>query len=316
MAWQKSTAAIIDVGSNTIKLLVVQSGPELNILEQATLDTRISRGIGDEIPQLQEKAITEGAEAVQSLARRACRHNPDTVIATATSAVREAANGQDFIRAIKEKTGHQLRVLSGQEEARYIALGATLDPSLGNLKNFQMVDLGGGSLELIDVANGQPGRTASLKLGAVRLMELYIGDPQKPLDEAAKNNIKKAVQRKITESGFRFAKNETPLVGSGGAFSYSRYLLAQREGMELEDYPNRLPGHELRTLCDELCSMSMKERQSLPGLPASRADIIPVALLTLLTLADMAEKDSFLHTFYNLRFGLAAEFFNKLSLQS
>ena len=316
MAWQKSTAAIIDVGSNTIKLLVVQFGPDLNILEQATLDTRISRGIGSETSQLREKGIMEGAEAVHSLARRAFRHKPDTVIATATSAVREAANGKDFIRAVKEKTGLRLRVLSGPDEARYIALGAVQDPSLGNLKNFQMVDLGGGSLELIDVANGHPRQTASLKLGAVRLMELYLGDPQKRLDEAAKNKIEKAVQKEISESGFRFAKNETPLVGSGGAFSYSRYLLAQREGMELEDYPNRLPVPELRSLCDELCSISLQERQALPGLPASRADIMPAALLTLLTLAEMAAKDSFLHTFYNLRFGLAAEFFSKLSPQS
>ncbi len=315
MARQKPTAAIIDVGSNTIKLLVVRSGLELSILEQTTFDTRISRGIGGKTPQLGEKGIIDGAEAIHSLARKANRHNPDMVIATATSAVREAANGKDFIRAVKEKTGLQLRVLSGPEEARYIALGAALDPSLGNLKNFQMVDLGGGSLELIDVANGQPRQTASLKVGAVRLMELYIGDPQKPLDEAAKNKIKTTVQKEISESGFRFTKDETPLVGSGGAFSYSRYLLAQREGMKLEDYPNRLPVHELRNLCHELCSMSLQKRQALPGLPASRADIIPVALLTLLSLAEMAAKDSFLHTFYNLRFGLASEFFSKLRSQ-
>ncbi len=316
MTLKKSTAAIIDVGSNTIKLLVVQSGPELNILEEATLDARISQRIGGDTPRLGQKGITVGTEAVHALAEKAYRHKPDMVMATATSTVREAANGQDFIQAVKEKTNLSLRILSGGEEARYIALGATQDPALEGLKNFQMVDLGGGSLELIDVVNGHPQQTASMRLGAVRLMELHVADTQKPLSTDTVVRIEKTVQKEISDSGFRFTRGETPFIGSGGAFSFARYLLAQKKGLKLEDYPNRLLVNELRILCNELCAMSLQERLTFPGLPASRADIIPVALLTLLKLAEIAQKDSFLHTLYNLRFGLAAEFFAKLSPQS
>ncbi len=309
MTLDKITAAFIDVGSNTIKLLVAQSGARLKVLHQATLDTRISEGIGGTTPHLQEKSITEGAAAVQSLHRKTSPYNPAKVLVTATSAVRDADNGQKFIQAVKERTGLRLRVLSGCEEARYIALGAAQDPILSHLQRFQMADLGGGSLELIDFSNGQTQQTASLKLGAVRLMEIHVNDPGKPMPAAARDQIVNTVQNQISESGFRFEKGGTPLVGSGGAFTYTRSLLARKMGMELEEYPNKLPVKEIESLYRKLSAMTLAERCSLPGLPESRADIFPIALLTLLTLAKVAGQEYFLHTFYNLRFGLAAEFF-------
>ena len=123
------------------------------------------------------------------------------------------------------------------------------------------------------------------------------------------------MRKQIEESGFRFEKGEFPLVGSGGAFTYTRSMLAREKGLAMEDYPNRLTVVDMENLFHKLSAMTLEERCSMPGLPASRADIFPIALLTLLTLAQSAKRNDFLHTFYNLRFGLAAEFFAELTEQ-
>ncbi len=307
--------AIIDVGSNTIKLLVAERGDDggLVTLEQRSLDTRISAGIGSDIPQLGEKGIAEGAAAVKILTQKASLYHPSRIIITATSAVRDAGNKMEFAEAVFAKTGLNLRILSDIEEARYIALGAAQDPFLSGLERFQMVDLGGGSLEFIDFSEGFPIQAISLKLGAVRLMELHVENARKPMVDSEIHQITQTVRKRIIESGFQFANGEVPLVGSGGAFSYTRSMLAREKALKQENTPNRLDVADIEKLFSKISAMTIEERCSLPGLPPTRADIFPVALLTLSTLARVAQRDSFLHTFYNLRFGLAAEFFSEPS---
>jgi exopolyphosphatase/guanosine-5'-triphosphate,3'-diphosphate pyrophosphatase len=120
-----SKVAVIDVGSNTIKLLVAQGAPNeaLEVVHQASVPTRIGSGIGCDHPALADKSMKAGIATIEELLDVAESHSPDHVRLVATGAVRDASNGKYFATCVKEATGHLLAILSGHEEASGIAAG-------------------------------------------------------------------------------------------------------------------------------------------------------------------------------------------------
>ena len=112
------TVAVIDVGSNSIKLLVARAGAQPNCLEtlfDETIETRISEGISRKLPCLNEEAIAAGTATIAKLHSMAQNYRPDHTAIVATSAVRDAINGNDFVQAVEVVTGIQIRTLSGTE---------------------------------------------------------------------------------------------------------------------------------------------------------------------------------------------------------
>lgn len=299
--------AVIDIGSNSIKLLVAGRGSPMETLHQAIRETRISAGIGTTfVPALQRENMNSGVESVLQLLTEARSYDPGTLHVVATSAVRDAVNGKDFSQLLAEKTGLTLRVLSGEEEARLIAEGIATDPAIRGCRNFSLVDLGGGSLECIRWINGRLEQAVSLRLGAVRIAERHHVDLTGPLSERAREAIEGEVRETIDRSGFAFEAG-APLVGTGGSVTVSRLIMARKRGLNLHSSNPNLSIEALRSLYEEIANLPMEDRLNVPGLPRERADIFPAALLILLTLMDIAESPRILHSFRNLRFGLAAE---------
>ena len=152
------TVAVIDVGSNSIKLLVARAGTKPNSLEtlcSETIETRISGGISSKLPSLNEDAITAGTATIAKLQNMAQNYQPDRTAIVATSAVRDAINGDDFVQNVAKATGLQIRILSGTEEAKYVGQGLSYDPAIGGMTSVIQTDIGGGSLELISFDTGQ-----------------------------------------------------------------------------------------------------------------------------------------------------------------
>jgi exopolyphosphatase/guanosine-5'-triphosphate,3'-diphosphate pyrophosphatase len=141
--------AVIDIGSNTIKLLVAARDESVRLTERAskTIDARISAGISQNPPRLSEAGMAAGIAAIRDLLATAAPLAPTQTLLVATSAVRDAANGADFRARVRTATGHDIRILTGDEEANLIGAGLLCDPALANLKDFYVFDLGGGSLE-------------------------------------------------------------------------------------------------------------------------------------------------------------------------
>jgi len=126
--------AVIDVGSNSIKLLVASRGPGGRLVEEASrvLEVRIGGGLGSARPRLDGGAVGRAVAAIASLTAEARGLGADRVIAVATSAVRDASNSGEFLDRAKAATGLAIRILTGPEEAGLIGLGLSTDPALGD----------------------------------------------------------------------------------------------------------------------------------------------------------------------------------------
>lgn len=304
-----SAVAVIDIGSNSIKVLVAardQSGG-VTALKTKTIDARISAGISKTAPVLSEGGMVHGLAAIRELLADAAPFSPAQTVLVATSAVRDAANGADFQARVRAATGHGIRILTGDEEANLIGRGLTCDPALAALQDFYVFDLGGGSLECLLFRERQITQAASLQLGCVRLTEKFLRDPSAPLDQAEASTLARHVRDELKRSGFRFPIVAPAAVFAGGSMSTVRAIKGARHGLALEDTPAVIGTDTLTQLLDELAPMTLEERKAVPGLPAARADVFPAALITIITVADYAHIDRFHHSLHNLRWGLASE---------
>ncbi len=301
--------AVIDIGSNSIKVLVAarNAAGVVHALKSKTIDARISAGISKSDPHLGEEGMARGLAAIRELLADAATFAPAKIALVATSAVRDARNGADFRAQVKAATGHDIRILTGDEEANLIGLGLTCDPSLTDLRDFYVFDLGGGSLECLLFRDRQIQQAASLQLGCVRLTERFIKDPAAALDQAEANALAKHVRDELKRSGFRFPIIAPAAVFAGGSMSTVRAIKGARHNLKLEETPATIGTDTLGEMLDELAPLTLAERQAIPGLAAARADVFPAALVTMLTVADYAHIERFHHSLHNLRWGLAAE---------
>jgi len=305
-----SAVAVIDIGSNTIKLLVAARAPTggLQTLTSETIDARISAGIGLAEPRLSEEGMTRGLAAVRELLAVAAPFSPAQTAIVATSAVRDATNGAEFRERLRAATGHPLRILSGDEEANLIGRGLTSDPALAHLRDFYVFDLGGGSLECLAFRQRQVQQACSLPLGCVRLTERFVADVAAPFSPEARAAIADHTRRTLSESGFRFDLANPDAVFTGGSLTTARAIAGLAEGKPLPETAPIVTVATLERILDRVAALPLVERRTqIAGLPAARADVFPAALATMLAVAEIAGLHAFHHSFYNLRYGLAEE---------
>jgi exopolyphosphatase/guanosine-5'-triphosphate,3'-diphosphate pyrophosphatase len=304
-----STVAVVDIGSNSIKVLVARTGahglPEA--VWNRTIEARISAGISLAVPQLSDEGMARGLAAITELLDGAALHHPDRVALVATSAVRDAANGADFRRRVRTVTGHDIRILTGPEEANLIGRGLTCDPALRQLQDFLLFDLGGGSLECLAFADRKIQLARSLQLGCVRLTEKFIARRQDPVPAEILAALSAHTASVLHASGFRFdSSRHVPAVGTGGTLTTVRAIFAAEQRQTLVATSPELPITAMRALLERLRLLSLAERRAVPGLSFERADVFPAALATLITVAEVGGFSGYHHSFYNLRHGLAA----------
>jgi exopolyphosphatase / guanosine-5'-triphosphate,3'-diphosphate pyrophosphatase len=304
------TVAVVDIGSNSIKLLVARRTPSAQVegLLSQTIDTRISTGISQSLPELSEAGMAAGLETVRTLLGAAAPFHPDETLLVATSAVRDAVNGEEFRRRVLEAVGHPVRILTGHEEATYIGEGLLCDPGLEAFNDFYLVDLGGGSLECLTFRSRRPVAAICLPLGCVRLTERCVPDPSAPFGKVPRHAVRQATEDAIVRSGYLFALPLPPLaVFTGGTMTTVRSILGERAGRTLAETPARVSVDQLTALFEEVAPLDLETRKRIPGLPPARADVFPTALATLLTVAELACISEVHHSVHNLRWGIAAE---------
>ena len=304
------SVAVIDIGSNSIKVLVAARAPTggLAILKTRTIDARISAGISQAVPRLSEPGMAAGLDAIRALLAEAAPFSPAATVLVATSAVRDAQNGTEFRDRVLQATGHAIRILTGEEEATLIGRGLTSDPALERLHDFYVFDLGGGSLECLAFRERKIQQAVSLQLGCVRLTEKFVADPTQPFPNGAAAAIRQQTLDLLARSGFGFSLPAgTAAIGTGGTVTVARAILAARTGLTLEASEPQVSLVQLRELLVLLGPLALAERRQIAGLPPARADVMPAALVTLLALAEKGGFTAYRHSLYNLRYGLAAE---------
>ncbi len=306
-----NTAAVIDIGSNTIKMMVAKKTDNgFDVLDQSTFETRISKGISKDNPELTEESMMHAKSAIVALYNLLSTHKPDSFRIVATSAVRDAKNGNVFVNQIHKAIGHRIEIISGDEEARLIAAGIMSDPALKDKKNLFMCDMGGGSVECIRVSENTT-QTTSLPLGCVRVMESHVTHPELPLTEEEIESIRSTVTQTLDDIPFlKNISEDFQGIGTGGTFTSSRAILAALDGKELEASSPTISMVEMEAVFEKASKLHLNERLKIPKLPANRADVFPTALLTLITIGKYTGITQFYHSFYNLRYGAVAEMLN------
>jgi len=303
------TAGVIDIGSNTIKMLTAfNKDGQVEVLDEHTCETRISQGISKNQPTLREDRMNIAVEAIVELHERMRPHQPECIRIVATSAVRDASNRAVFIDKVRQATQLEVEVIAGKEEARLIAKGIATDRNLQEVDDFMVMDMGGGSVEIIRISHGEVQFAESLPLGCVRVMENCITDPSLPLSDSEALNIGKAVNRAIEGHALKPDNPGIILgVGTGGTFTTARAMLAHHRGNDLYHTDPYISLGEMKDVFAKSAGMTLEERYAMPKLPKNRADVFPCALLTLISLAEHAGIQRFYHSFRNLRFGVMAE---------
>ncbi len=271
--------AAIDIGSNSLHLLIVRvdSPGQFHVLHKEKKMVRLGAWSlhSEKIPSV---AAERALRALKRFASRCQKFEVGDIAPVATSAVREASNRDSFLRRVADGTGLTVRVLSGADEGRLIALAVSrfnrrFDRS-DNLKDL-ILDIGGGSTELILTNNGGPVRIESLELGAVRLTERFLEtDPPARADVA---RLRKHTRRLLDGSLSQITAQEfARAVGTSGTIrALARMSLwTDRSPGDLRRPRLILKLKALQELNQHLCETTLQERSRIPGLPGRRADII------------------------------------------
>ena len=269
--------AAIDIGSNSVRCLVAEvpaQGP-YRLLTEERAQTRLATGLAA-TGLLQNGAMDATAEALARMVDIAARFKADTVRAVATAAVRDAANGADFVDRVEGLTGVRIEVISEQEEARLAFVGALANFEVDG--RFVVLDVGGGSLEVIRAAGSAVESDRSLPLGAVVLSERFV--TRDPLPDKAYKRMRRWV-RQMLATEFGEHPDQVPVViGSGGSVTALAAMAARVERWSyLTVHGAELTEAQVVQRLSGLRRMSLEERRAVPGLPEHRADIIVAGTL-------------------------------------
>jgi exopolyphosphatase/guanosine-5'-triphosphate,3'-diphosphate pyrophosphatase len=271
---KQNRLAAIDIGTNSIRSIVIQfdSAEKYKILD----DEKVTVRLGEGLAQTGSISLAAWERALEALSRQKKiidGYGVRSIEAVATSAVRKAANGADFIGAIRSRVGLEVEIISGEEEAELAALSAFHNFDLDGVRHL-IFDIGGGSLELITALGTHIEDIRSLELGAVFLTDNFLkSDPVNP-DEHQK--LRKHI-RKVLKNPFAAQERSAMqcLVGSGGTItSIAAMVMAGRRERYDSVHGYELLRSEVVHLLAMLLRKSDKERRSLPGLSPDRSDII------------------------------------------
>jgi exopolyphosphatase / guanosine-5'-triphosphate,3'-diphosphate pyrophosphatase len=272
--------AALDIGSNSIHLVVVETDHEkpFRVVASAKEAVRLGRSAARD-QRLSAEAMDRAIHCLKRFRRIAESHGARELIAVATSAVREAANGDQFIARAAEEAGVEIDLLSGIEEARLIALAVSVRFKQSNKQQSLVIDIGGGSTELAVMKNGEPTTLISFKLGAVRLTELYMrSDPigEKQL-RRLRSDLREVIAHRppeIEAAGIEACYGTSGTINALAALSLRRRLAAGAGRAARRRPEHSLTLDELRALNGELASYSLEERVRAGGLNRQRAEII------------------------------------------
>ena len=278
--------AVVDMGSNTFRLVVFRyrPGASFQLVDEIRHAVRISKGADE--TGLRADALERAEHTARLYAAFCAASEVDDVVVVATSAARDAANGDEAMRALSADGALTVRVLSAQEEAWYGYLGAVNSTTLGD---GHVLDLGGGSVQVTRVRGRALQQAISRPLGAVRMTERYLPGPR-----ASRSDLKPLRRKVAKEIGTVdwLAGAGGRMVGVGGTIRTlaSMHQRATRYALdELHGY--QLPRDGIEGLIDAMLELPAAERSRLPGLKQDRADITLAGAVVISSVLEAAGVD-------------------------
>lgn len=276
--------AVIDVGTNSIKLLVADvSGREVRPIHEESRQTRLGQGFY-ETRQLQPESVARTAEAVWEFGEIAREKHAAAIRVIATSAARDAVNPQDLTNAIERASGLRTEIISGAREAEWAYQGAATDAKLAR-RPLLLLDVGGGSTEFILGHGPQMQFAHSFPLGTVRLLEQFPhSDPPKKAEfKAGRDWVGNFLQHQVRpelEPALKHEPAEIQLVGTGGTTSILARIEKQLDSFDREQIESTvLTFEQVAAHRKQLWCLPLAKRRAIVGMPRQRADVILTGVL-------------------------------------
>ncbi|MBX7168472.1 MAG: Ppx/GppA family phosphatase [Pirellulales bacterium] len=269
--------AAIDVGTNSIRLIIAEplADGTYRVLDDERENTRLGRNLGS-TGKLDPEAAQRSLDTLRRMRQITEGYQVQMMRIIGTSALREASDGEEFCRKVREEIGLNIEVISSEEEAQLAFFGVARHFDLSN-KNVAVADIGGGSTEIVLALGPLVEKTYATRLGAVRLSEAHGGgqtwtDEQfAELTRSIDTTLEKTLKKPVLWPHL--------LVGSGGTFtSLAAMIMAARGKQALPVRGYQVSRAEVRHLLDALRKMTPKVRRCVPGLSPERADIIVAGL--------------------------------------
>ncbi len=304
--------AAIDIGTNSTHLLVASVDTTLRTFRIDQAEKSTTR-LGERDPDsgaLTEAAMQRGYETLRRFRDLAASHEVEQVVTAATSAVREAPNGRDFLQRIKDGLGMEVDLVSGPEEARLIYLGVLSGMTFGDRPHL-LLDIGGGSTELI-LADGRDARAlTSTRVGAVRLQRDFVkDDPIPPMRRAfLQAFIQGSLEPAVDKVHRRIKPGEIPVLvaTSGTAMAIGALAASEDDRPPLKLHGYRVSRQRLDRVVEKLVAMTPEQRRELAPINDRRAEIIVPGALILQTTMKMLAVDELVLSERALREGLIVD---------
>ncbi|MFP4619976.1 MAG: hypothetical protein ACLFM7_01585 [Bacteroidales bacterium] len=304
--------AVIDLGTNTFNLLVayVSASGSMSVLHKDELGIKLGEG-GMNKKIITEASFDRGLQGIETHLRNAGQWNVDNVLTVATSGIRSAKNGEDFIRQVRERFGIEVKTITGEEEAGLIYRGVRQAVDMGD-KTALIVDIGGGSNEFIIGGRNHCLWKKSIDIGIARILEHF-----KPSDPIGHEEIEQ-INRYFDEALqpiYKPIQQYRPklFIGCSGTFQTVRNMLME-EGMLKCEY-RELPWFSIsydqfKRLHEKLLFSTRKEREQMPGLELFRVDMIVLASLFVNFIMQKFGFDQMVQSDYSIKEGVIDQYIN------
>lgn len=298
--------AAIDIGTNSLHMIVCQVRPDLSfeVIDREKDMIRLGTG-GLDGKGLTDTAMAAAVLTLSKFLRIAKARGAEEVIAAATSAVREAENGGDFVANVQRQLGLRIRVISGSEEARLIHLAATYAVSLARRPAI-VIDIGGGSTEITLGTSERLIAARSFKLGVIRLTERFgRSDPLSGRDE---RRLVRHIRDEVDDFLRQISRRQVErVIGTSGTI-LSLGALAAGLGVGDPVRNVRVDARAFSKLRKRLTSLTLEQRLDLPTLDPRRADLAPIGAVLFDTLLDRLDAQDVTLCDFALREGLVLDY--------
>lgn len=310
---EKKRIAAIDIGTNSIRCIIAEASKEgkFKILD----DEKATVRLGEKLAMtgvISKEASIRALEAIQRFQKLVSGLNVEAVEAVATSAIRSATNGKELVAILSKELGHEIKVISGEEEAELTAASALANFDMYG-KRYALVDIGGGSVEIVTAYGNHVEEFYSLDLGAVVMTDRFLKSDPITEDELRKlqRHIRESLKRTFT--GKRMSADS--FIGSGGTMTAIGCMAMQ---MRKDNYVSIHGSEVLRAEVVHLLAMlshkDIKGRRTIPGLNQDRADIIVAGVVLVDELMRFFDANRVLVNERGIREGLLIRAMKKLGL--
>jgi exopolyphosphatase/guanosine-5'-triphosphate,3'-diphosphate pyrophosphatase len=310
---KKSRIAAIDIGTNSIRCIIAEASADgkFKIMDDEKATVRLGEGLALS-GSISDEASERAVEAIRRFQKLVTGLNVEAVEAVATSAVRTAANGKQLVATLSEELGHEISTISGEEEAELTAASALANFDMSG-KRYAMVDIGGGSVEIILACGNHVEEIYSLDLGAVVMTDRFLKSD--PIAEDEVKKLQRHIQATLKRTFGGKKVSVDSLIGSGGTFTAIGCMAMQiRKDNYVSIHGYEVLHSEVVHLQAMLTHKDLKARRTIAGLNQDRADIIVAGVIVIDELMRFLDANRVLINERGIREGLLIRAMKRLGL--